>query len=80
MTCRSFKGYEEVRVPPLRNGAAAADEKLVLIEEMEEWAQLAFQGYKWASPAFCFPLSCDVKVHQMELHTETTSKVHHFCP
>ena len=43
---RSFKGYEEVRVPAVKSGAPAADEKLVLIEEMEEWAQLAFQGYK----------------------------------
>lgn len=44
--CRSFKGYEQVRVPAIKSGTPAADEKLVLIEEMEDWAQLAFQGYK----------------------------------
>ncbi len=43
---RSFKGYEEVRVPAVKSGALAADEKLVKIEEMEDWAQPAFQGYK----------------------------------
>lgn len=49
LNCRTFKGYEEVRVPAVRSGAgAAAEEKLVKIEEMEDWAQLAFQGYKWA--------------------------------
>ena len=42
---RSYKGYEEVRVPAVK-GEVPADEKLVKIEEMEEWAQLAFQGYK----------------------------------
>ena len=33
-------------MPAVKTGTPAADEKLVKIEEMEEWAQLAFQGYK----------------------------------
>jgi len=35
-----------VRVPAVKTGTLGDDEKLVKIEEMEEWAQLAFQGYK----------------------------------
>jgi len=33
-------------VPAVKTGTPGADESLVKIEEMEEWAQLAFQGYK----------------------------------
>ena len=44
--CRSFKGYEEVVVPAVRPAAAPAGEELVRITDMEEWAQLAFAGYK----------------------------------
>lgn len=44
--CRTFKGYEEVRVPAVKSGSPGADEKLVKIEDMEDWAQPAFQGYK----------------------------------
>ncbi len=42
--CRAYKGYEEVRVPAMRN--KLPDEALVQIADMEEWAQLAFDGYK----------------------------------
>ena len=45
---RGFKGYEEVRVPPVRSGDPEASEHLVQISEMEDWAQLAFAGYKYA--------------------------------
>lgn len=44
--CRSFKGYEEVVVPAVRPALAPAGEELVRITDMEEWAQLAFAGYK----------------------------------
>lgn len=44
--CRSFKGYEEVGVPAVRPAAAPPGEELVRITDMEEWAQLAFAGYK----------------------------------
>ena len=43
---RSFKGYEEVRVPAVKTGTPAAAETLVKIEDREDWAQLAFQGSK----------------------------------
>jgi hypothetical protein len=36
-------------VPAVKTGATAAGEKVVLVEEMEEWAQLAFSGYKCVS-------------------------------
>ena len=44
--CRSFKGYEEVIVPAVRPAAPPHGEELVKITNMEEWAQLAFAGYK----------------------------------
>eukprot|EP00803_Ostreobium_quekettii_P005866 evm.model.scf_17.6 EVM.evm.TU.scf_17.6 scf_17:76728-98390(+) len=45
-TVRStHKGYEEVRVPPVRVPAVES-EHFISIEEFEDWAQLAFQGYK----------------------------------
>jgi hypothetical protein len=40
---RSFKGYEEVFVPPRPGQPPPAEGELVLVESMEEWAQLAFQ-------------------------------------
>ena len=43
---RNFKKYEEVYVPAVRTGGLGAGERLVLISEMEDWAQLAFDGYK----------------------------------
>ena len=46
---RNFKKYEEVYVPAIKTGGLAADEQLVRIREMEEWAQLAFEGYKCAT-------------------------------
>ncbi len=45
---RNYKKYEEVRVPAIKTGGLAADEQLVKVSEMEEWAQLAFEGYKCA--------------------------------
>jgi len=44
--CRQHKGYEEVKVPAAKKSTPEPGEKMVLIEEMEEWAQLAFSGYK----------------------------------
>ena len=44
--CRSMKGYEEVSVPAVRPAAPPPGEELVKITDMEEWAQLAFAGYK----------------------------------
>lgn len=46
LCCRHHKGYEEVKVPAAKKSAPEPGEKVVLIEEMEEWAQLAFSGYK----------------------------------
>ncbi len=43
---RAFKGYEEVKVPAVKPGAPPPGEELVKIEDMEEWAQLPFAGYK----------------------------------
>ena len=45
---RAHKGYEEVKVPAQASGSKA-DEKLVMIDELDDWAQVAFQGYKYAS-------------------------------
>ena len=45
---RNYKKYEEVRVPAVKTGGLAADEQLVKVSDMEEWAQLAFEGYKCA--------------------------------
>ena len=44
--CRNFKKYEEVHVPAMRTGSLNPNEHLVQISEMEDWAQLAFDGYK----------------------------------
>ena len=41
-------------MPAVRTGVLGADEHLVAITEMEDWAQLAFDGYKCAPPA-CSP-------------------------
>ncbi|GBG84220.1 hypothetical protein CBR_g38192 [Chara braunii] len=41
-----FKGYEEVHVPPAPVVPMKAEEKLVKISELDEFAQLAFEGYK----------------------------------
>ncbi len=46
--CRGHKGYEEVRVPAVGTGQPNPGEKKVLIEDLPEWAQLAFDGYKYA--------------------------------
>ena len=46
LMCRNFKKYEEVHVPAVRTGGLNPNERLVQISEMEEWAQLAFDGYK----------------------------------
>lgn len=43
---KTFKGYEEVRVPAVQPGAPPPGERSVLISELPEWAQLAFAGYK----------------------------------
>ena len=45
-SCRHYKGYEEVKVPAAKKSTPEPGERVVLIEEMEEWAQLAFSGYK----------------------------------
>ena len=47
---RNHKGYEEVLVPAVKAGAPAPGEALVRIDELEDWAQLAFEGYKCAPP------------------------------
>ena len=52
-SCRNYKKYEEVRVPAVKTGGLAADEQLVQISDMEEWAQLAFEGYKCAPVLSC---------------------------
>ncbi|KAL0039926.1 hypothetical protein WJX77_011783 [Trebouxia sp. C0004] len=43
---KSMKGYEEVSVPAVRPAAPPPGEELIKITDMEEWAQLAFAGYK----------------------------------
>lgn len=43
---RHHKGYEEVKVPAAKKSTPEPGERVVLIEDMEEWAQLAFSGYK----------------------------------
>lgn len=51
---RNHKGYEEVRVPAVKSAGPAPGERVVAISEMEDWAQLAFAGYKCgACPAVC---------------------------
>jgi activating signal cointegrator complex subunit 3 len=41
-----FKGYEEVRVPATPTAALKPGENLVKISELEDFVQLAFEGYK----------------------------------
>ncbi|PRW32956.1 activating signal cointegrator 1 complex subunit 3 isoform B [Chlorella sorokiniana] len=43
---KTYKGYEEVKVPAVRPAAPPPGEELVEIEALPEWAQLAFAGYK----------------------------------
>lgn len=40
---RTFKGYEEVHVPPAPALPPPAEDELVKISELEDWAQLAFK-------------------------------------
>lgn len=42
---QSFKGYEEVTVPATQPSAPPPGEERVLIEQLPDWAQLAFAGY-----------------------------------
>lgn len=42
---KTFKGYEEVHVPATPTAEMLPQERLVKIEEMDEFAQLAFEGY-----------------------------------
>ncbi|KAI8053078.1 Sec63 Brl domain-containing protein [Syncephalis plumigaleata] len=41
---RLKKGYEEIHVPALKAKPMAADERLVPIKELPEWAQIAFKN------------------------------------
>ncbi|KAL3683377.1 hypothetical protein R1sor_001399 [Riccia sorocarpa] len=43
---KSYKGYEEVRVPATPVAPVKPDERLVAISELDDFAQLAFEGYK----------------------------------
>ncbi|GAX76248.1 hypothetical protein CEUSTIGMA_g3692.t1 [Chlamydomonas eustigma] len=43
---KTFKGYEEVHVPPAKSLPPATEGELVKISELEDWAQLPFKGYK----------------------------------
>ncbi|CAN0876921.1 DExH-box ATP-dependent RNA helicase DExH14 [Linum grandiflorum] len=43
---KHFKGYEEVIIPPTPTAAMKPGEKLIEINELDEFAQAAFQGYK----------------------------------
>ncbi|GMH32834.1 hypothetical protein BSKO_00668 [Bryopsis sp. KO-2023] len=45
-TRKSYQGYEEVIIPAKKPEPLADGESLVKIGDLEEWAQLAFQGYK----------------------------------
>lgn len=45
---RNHKGYEEVLVPAVKAGVPGAGEQLERINELDDWAQLAFEGYKCA--------------------------------
>ncbi|GAB4820015.1 hypothetical protein N2152v2_007061 [Parachlorella kessleri] len=45
-TRKTFKNYEEVRVPAVKPGAPPPGERLVPIADLPDWAQLAFPGYK----------------------------------
>ncbi|OAE30033.1 hypothetical protein AXG93_3893s1430 [Marchantia polymorpha subsp. ruderalis] len=43
---KSFKGYEEVKVPATPGATIKPDERLVPISELDDFAQLAFEGIK----------------------------------
>eukprot|EP00897_Mesotaenium_endlicherianum_P001872 jgi/Mesen1/1712/ME000138S00568 len=43
---KTFKGYEEVHVPPMPTASLRPDERLIKIAELDEFAQLPFEGYK----------------------------------
>eukprot|EP00850_Spirogloea_muscicola_P017869 SM000157S02099 [mRNA] locus=s157:242304:257751:- [translate_table: standard] len=45
-TRKAFKAYEEVHVPPTPTAPLGANEHLVKIGELEDFAQKAFEGYK----------------------------------
>eukprot|EP00887_Chlorella_sp_A99_P000213 scaffold13.g213.t1 len=45
-TRKSFKGYEEVRVPAVAPSVAPPGEAVVQVAALPDWAQLAFQGYE----------------------------------
>ena len=42
---KTYKGYEEVYVPAIPTGQPRPGEKMVMISELPEWAQVAFAGY-----------------------------------
>ena len=41
---RTFKGYEEMHVPPAHQLPPPTEKELVKIVDLEDWAQLAFEG------------------------------------
>ncbi|GIL81339.1 hypothetical protein Vretifemale_10405, partial [Volvox reticuliferus] len=43
---KTYKGYEEVLVPAAPKAPPPAENELVRITDLDEWAQLAFPGYK----------------------------------
>ncbi|KAF9624190.1 hypothetical protein IFM89_008128 [Coptis chinensis] len=42
---KHFKGYEEVRIPPTPTAQMKPGEKLIEIQELDDFAQTAFKGY-----------------------------------
>jgi activating signal cointegrator complex subunit 3 len=44
--CRYAAGYEEVQVPAGARAPIGEHERAVAIEDLDEWAQLAFDGMK----------------------------------
>ena len=61
---RNHKGYEEVLVPAVKAGAPAEGEVSVRIEQMEDWAQLAFEGYKCAPGTAACPAGLGICLWQ----------------
>ena len=47
MPSRMHKGYEEITVPAVKPSSMGENEALVAINALPEWAQSAFQGYKY---------------------------------
>lgn len=43
LLCRTFKGYEEVHVPPATSLPPPTEDELVKVTDLEDWAQLAFK-------------------------------------